>query len=475
MIVALAMGVGVAMLLAIGQWKLAAPLTGLLVAPVLFALLIRHLDGRSDALFWLALVAAFSSSFILATTKVDLRFVLELVVYAAAPLLFARLLPHLKRSAHLKWLLVFGLAFLALSVVATLTGRSRSLPALYTMVYNVKPFVMLGFGACLVWSSTTERRYLLIVRWAWLLFLATAILQWSAPSVYTAILSDFKAEQHPFFAGMSRAKTVFHHPALAATVASALAIVCAARWAERRSVSDALAIGGYFAVVLMAGQRHELVALLATFIFVGLLWRYPMRLGSLLVSSVLVGVVTIAVLYPLLNETIDRELVAWGIVGRGMDPENIRAVLYQDASRVAERYFPWGSGLGTFGSAGAMRYDLSLYFEMGYQHFWWFGKQSVLMDAFWTRYIAETGWLGLTLMVAIYALTLQRALGWIADAEQGTRERFYSVCGCGGLIFLLIASPTSFGLAEPLQGLLPLVPLGVAWNLRRQRLAQARE
>ncbi|MEO7854819.1 MAG: hypothetical protein ABIR94_21605, partial [Rubrivivax sp.] len=163
--------------------------------------------------------------------------------------------------------------------------------------------------------------------------------------------------------------------------------------------------------------------------------------------------------------TIENELRNWGLAD-SYGGYSARAILYGDAISLANRYWPLGSGLGTFASVGSIRFDQSLFNELGYGAFWWFTARSFLQDAFWSKYIAETGWLGFLAHVGVYLLVLRAVLGWLrseaasADPELFRRIVFAAV----GLVFVIITSPTANALAEVHGALFPLMYVGIAWQ-----------
>ncbi len=71
----------------------------------------------------------------------------------------------------------------------------------------------------------------------------------------------------------------------------------------------------------------------------------------------------------------------------------VRAKLHVDAIDLAGRYFPFGTGFGTFGSSAAATHYSPLYYELGYTSING-GTGRFLSDSFWPTVIAQTGWIG---------------------------------------------------------------------------------
>ena len=75
-----------------------------------------------------------------------------------------------------------------------------------------------------------------------------------------------------------------------------------------------------------------------------------------------------------------------------------RKILTDDSIRIANNYFPIGSGFGSFGSSMAAQHYSKLYQKLGYYKMKSSGLDEdgdFLSDTFWPTVIAQTGWLGL--------------------------------------------------------------------------------
>lgn len=72
-----------------------------------------------------------------------------------------------------------------------------------------------------------------------------------------------------------------------------------------------------------------------------------------------------------------------------------RVVFMHHAIQVANEYFPFGSGFGTFGGY-ASTLNKALYYKLGFEEYWWFNNDLFLTDTFWGNVLAESGWFGVT-------------------------------------------------------------------------------
>ena len=93
---------------------------------------------------------------------------------------------------------------------------------------------------------------------------------------------------------------------------------------------------------------------------------------------------------------------------RNIDSETLhkeaRNVLYAKSFEIANDYFPFGAGMGRFGSEMSRKYYSPLYQQYGIEKVMGLSKASnnYITDTFWPMVLGETGYFGL----ACYGLTL---------------------------------------------------------------------
>ena len=86
-----------------------------------------------------------------------------------------------------------------------------------------------------------------------------------------------------------------------------------------------------------------------------------------------------------------------------------RTELYNAAFNMANDYFPFGTGQGTFGSIPANMYDSRVYYDYDLEYVWGLSKfddVNFRMDTHWSSIIGENGFLGTLLYVMIYLFPL---------------------------------------------------------------------
>jgi hypothetical protein len=182
-----------------------------------------------------------------------------------------------------------------------------------------------------------------------------------------------------------------------------------------------------------------------------------------LISNFVVGMVFAVAFFMLFQQSLTKEIDTWGLSGQlpTAQQEHPRGALYRHSFSVAGTYFPLGSGLGTYGSAGAEKFDKSLYADLGFNGYPWYEKQDYLMDTYWPAFIAETGWIGTALLLACYIfLTISTAK--MARGSADNETAIYSAIAYGYMGYFLLLSATSPAFQDPTLFLIPGVIVGVA-------------
>ncbi|RZI85834.1 MAG: hypothetical protein EOP38_03550 [Rubrivivax sp.] len=454
----------------VGQSMIALAFGGLLFTALLIPLLIRALGAQFDFVFWILLLSVVGSSIISALTRRPMSFVSTALLLCLAPLVMRNLLQLYRPRSLLVWALGASALFYVVGVWSSLVGRSAPVAATYSAVISLKPFLLLALGVCLKWTPRTDRAFWFFTRWAWTLLLAVALLQWFAPGIYQGVFADVEsvAERHPFLLGYPRATSLFAQPSILASFCSTLGLFLYIDFLMRRRIWLLLAAMAYLLIVVMSGQRQEL---LAVFILVPLIYavhKWQPGFTALVVATALAAALAAVFFWWFAEASVLQELRNWGLADGIADTTSARAVLYSDAFKLANQRWPLGTGFGTFGSVGSVKFDQSLYVQLGYTAFWWFTQKSYLMDSYWSKYIAETGWLGFVLQFAVYLLAMKRVVDW-TRLQRGAYFSRLALMSFAGLSYVLLISPTAFSLAEPHGGLLAMTFVGVVWRLSREQ------
>lgn len=449
-----------------------------LLALFALLLLVGLFTGLAGAGAWMLLMVP-SLAFVAAMTAAMLR-LSYLKLGIAALLLLHLLLPLLFKAKGINWvnywqflamglgatgllalareagrdgllrasLICYGLFLALVMVSAAVAGQSKGLAAAYQLFSDLKPLLMLGTGFALLRLAAPGRPLWLIVDWAWLPMLALVAWQWGAPGLYTQVFA-FPHAPASDVGGLlpSRAFGLYEHPGMLASFAAAmtlLALLRALNLPLQRSRGLLLGLL-YFVLLLASGERGELAALLVC--LAGLyLWNRRGQLAARLVLVLPMVAVLAAAYWMLYGDTLVQEAAQWG-GSRHAAIEHPRAQLYEGAAYLANRHFPLGSGLGTYGGAGASKFDLSTYLGLGFGRYWWFGDENYLLDIFWHNALAEGGWAALVLQVLQYLLLMAYALRQYLGS-QGMQRVYWGGAGFG-VLYILGNSPASPSFQDP--------------------------
>ena len=461
----------ISLMLAVGFLKLAVVFSLMVLGPISLIFLVRFFKTRNDGLFWLLLLIIMCSSLLATITKQSFSFLPTGLLLIFSPVIVLNIIKlnnGFKNSGILLFLLF---SFFLVGIVSSIAGRSGFFPAIYTGLIALKPYLMVALGASMLWTARTQWWFKFLVNWFWLPLLAVALLQWFFPSVFHYINTDYLdqvAEINPFFSGYPRATSIFHQPSILAANSAIMALILIVTGLMDRKLIPFMLSGIYFVLILMSGQRQEFLIALAAVPAIVIIYKWRPSLTMLAFGTGLALSVSILLLYLVIPEIIQNELRHWNLSGNGVFVRDLsaRAILYSDSVRLAEQYWPLGTGFGTFGSVGAVKFDQSLYVELGYNGFWWFSQASYLMDSYWSKYIAETGWIGFTLQILFYLYVFSVNVKWIRDPAIAADKETFKLCIISfvGLFFVTLTSPTAFNLAEPHGGLIALMFFGLAWQ-----------
>jgi hypothetical protein len=112
-----------------------------------------------------------------------------------------------------------------------------------------------------------------------------------------------------------------------------------------------------------------------------------------------------------------------------------RALLMHSALDIADERLPLGAGLGSFGGLSADIFDSDLYYKYNLSREWWFGERLFLKDTYWPKIVAESGYLGVVLLLLFIFFPV--------FAARRTRADFYKVYSLYAILVLFIISFSS--------------------------------
>lgn len=136
------------------------------------------------------------------------------------------------------------------------------------------------------------------------------------------------------------------------------------------------------------------------------------------------------------------------------DQDSVRKTLFEYAIKVANMYFPFGSGFATYGSEMAIRYYSKLYISFGWRNSWALNPNSgYLNDNFFASIIGQFGWFGF----ALYLLTFFQIFLSINNSNINKRAKIVTIATVLTIFAVMIGSAS----AKSLMGICTFAVLGI--------------
>lgn len=430
----------------------------------------RHLW---DWLFWVEMSLIFTVPLAIKLTGRDFSFLTELILLLVMPALTRTMVVSAKKSSEFRWAIGFLASFLLIATISSILGRSQFLAAAYQFGTNLKYIVMILVGASMQWTRRSEAWLWRLIRWTWAVEAVFVAWQWIHPGSYFAIFwgAEYMASD-PLGLLPSRALGTFQHPSVLAGISAILFLASWLRYLHDGRRGYLLLSLAYMALLFASTERQELAAAI---IVAGVAWVSRIQFSKVIIFSALLipvlAVVTV-VAWPKVSEKSLAEAEHWGISGNHRI-DHPRAVTYLTAATIANSHFPLGSGLGTFGGAGAKRFDDSYYWQLGFTQYYWFQKENFLMDTYWPNFYAEAGWFGLLAMM-LSILVLIRIPVQEFRSSTSRNGRLLSGVAAAAVGYSAIVSLTSANIGDPTLFFIPAALCGISISRSGQRITHGR-
>lgn len=284
-------------------------------------------------------------------------------------------------------------------------------------------------------------------------------------------------------AGLPAIKSLFYHPQLFGWFCAVIALQLVAHHVVFRR-PWMLALSLVFSVgTILSARRRSIVALVAG-LAAGIGSEFflsrvelPRRLRRWLPSTigiVILGIAFLPALSGLYTLTIENYVKsgAGGIGGPGSTPQLVedapaRIALYTVSVQIARDEFPFGAGLGRYGSWISREHYSDLYRTYGLDRVFGLSPSNpqFITDTFWPEVLGETGAVGL-LAYVVFLATLAVGL-WRSLATAGSRPIVHAFVLGMLLIFAqsLVESIASAIFNSPSQAFLVMGGIGAAVGL----------
>jgi hypothetical protein len=435
------------------------------ISLIVFALTIlrfRRSDSR-DWVFTIALILPLLLALVFKITNQSMFGLWLIGLMALAPFGLTTFWKEVRQEALLRWFLVIFSIFISLGILSSITGRSHFSASNYQLISDLKPLILIILGYGLRWDLRMEKILDFILHWFWLFAIIFVLFEWLAPSMYFTLFpggpgrmsTDTTSGLFP-----SRALGPFEHPSFLATTAAIFAILAASRAlilpTKQRYNWFLTAI--YFVLIIFSVQRQELASSILA-IFLIYLLADTKQLAMRLMLLIPICIISSFIFWSVFSQNLIQEATMWGIGTLG-PIAHPRAQLFAGAWFVAHQYFPIGAGLGTYGGAGAEKFDHSLYQYLGFANYWWYGKENYLMDTYWPNSIAETGFLGAIALLSSYLLLIIYAIK--RCVKEHMTARLYWAAAAASTTYILTISFSSPAFQDARLFILPALLFGIA-------------
>lgn len=393
---------------------------------------------------------------------IPVGYVIEFVLFGLSVGVMRRVWRDSSKEGVLRVVIVLWVFYCTLGVISVAFGRARVPSALWQLQYNMKWPLMLCLGLLVEWGERHIiwlRRLCVVTISVLGAIIATEIV---LPGVHETVFGPVPdMHQNPILGWGLRFRGPFMHSGYLAILCAILSCVCIAfSFAGAPKFWRAMA-GLYALLLLLSGQRQELFCLLVALLLIAVVRgrRYWYLIAPVFVILCVAGGV---VLFLSRGDAIREVGLQWGLVD-GVGVLSERAVLSYGGVAVANSFFPLGSGLGTYGGVGALKFDQDLYVEMGFLRYWWFRKGLFLVDTFWPNVLAESGYIGGLLLFGCL-LVLWVGLLRKAWCQCGGPNAVLALAGFSCLTILILNSPTSAVLTDPRGAILAWLLIGAGWR-----------
>nr|WP_314900881.1 hypothetical protein [uncultured Deefgea sp.] len=452
----------------------------LLMAPAAVFLLIAFsflkfktptvLLSRSYA--WILIVIVFGTAISPLLARVSpfaVQNLADLILFVASIGFVFAALPYLARSKILLFAFILLLLMWTLQLASSIYGRSNWFPAVYQFGYNLKWPLMFISGFAIAWESKLENKVWVFLTGFAFVLLFFSVLQIVSPSFLNSLfaysINTYGGESNPFIPFIKRLGGFYTLSTNTAAIASVGLIFMLTGWLRHKNSFFIYGLLAYGIVLIFTGQRNELVALIISIAIYFLLFVQRPIWQKVFLSGLSLILLGIGIFLLAEQLQLNDLLWLWGITGE-LYKLTDRVALTVHGYEVAQQYYPLGAGLGTYGGVAAMKFDPSLYDDLGfYRYYYWYRQGMFLMDTYWPNIYAEGGLYAAYVLAAIFCLILLFAYQLKTPT---VHARAHRAAAFSILIFMLLNTISSTVLTDPKYAWMAWLSFGWAYYFSTQ-------
>ncbi|WP_428312165.1 hypothetical protein [Hydrocarboniphaga sp.] len=423
----------------------------------------------AQGFFWTAVATSVGIDALGLIVPVPLGWLSDVALFLSLPFIVASI-PQAFRVSRIMYFVTccFAIAVLLGLISTYFSEFTNPKAAIYQFLYNARWPLMLLMGFRIGWDQYGEKRLVQVMIAFVIIVSLFLVLQFGAPGTYYRLFGSRLFEDghigNPLVGGhLPRGTGPFVISTMLAYFAS---VFCGFAWVlalQRRSEKKLLAYSlpvVLFVLLILSGQRQETATVLGTLglVTVALKVKSPLKAFFLSFSVLFIAFALIGLLLgPKLLQILGEQ---WGFLPSFNPIEAARPVFVGDSIRLANTYFPFGTGFGTFAGNGARLFDRNLYEYLGYGAYWWYAADKFLLDTYWPNYVAELGWLGFSILFLIPIVICCYTWLKIFDTTDETHRRLRAYAFIGQIVpfgisltSALYSSPGMVGFSMALFGM----------------------
>lgn len=332
-------------------------------------------------------------------------------------------------------------AFLSVSVASSIAANVPLVVFASQLILYMKGFFLFYVIVQTGITIGLVRNYVTFFFWAGMLFLFFGIIDFFIPLQFRAAIGHMPGIEYRN--GLPTVKSLSYHPVYYSWFMNFIALFCFAFFLNSRRVAYA-AVGFLFVLGSLSAQRVKAIVGLAVGIISGITFIPGKKYGKNRIFLVLCLVFLILVFLPALLNLLEYNLATYFL---GDDVEDTpRDVLYLRSIEIASDFFPFGAGLGRYGSYISKVYYSPIYEQYGISHIVGLSEDvsSFIADTFWPMVAGETGWFGAVLYFTILVVFLVSVAGFIKRTTDSLVRAFHL-----GTLMILVESMIE-SIAQPI-------------------------